>query len=289
MLSEKERKLRELKFMLNRRKRLLRTIWVIFIIAIICIIAGRLYYNELEKNDEDGDVNQSHLNENSIQIVADIRYVDENNDNVVLINENITFDGTDSEPLESTFVWKFGDGSINDDNKSTVEHSYELPGDYNVNLTVSFEDLKDSEVITVQVVEELPPNIDLTIVPAAENQTNVLCRGFFSVSNISTTDQLRLDNFYIEIYKFNIGNHSLIFNSSLADLYPPSLNIENIINIEYMAGINFTDNPPLGQLTTDLDELLIAGDGGGYGVNEGDMFVLIYSPLDLKLDEEIIP
>lgn len=66
------------------------------------------------------------------------------------VNENITFDGSDSSDPDNdamTYKWYFGDGTIG--TGVTTTHSYVSPGVYLVTLEVSDGELNDTDVVTI--------------------------------------------------------------------------------------------------------------------------------------------
>ena len=86
-------------------------------------------------------------------------------DYFVDINTAITFDGSGSYDSDGTIVsyaWDFGDGSTGTDISTT--HSYSLPGDYTVTLTVTDNDGSiDTDNCSVTVLES-PTPANLTII-----------------------------------------------------------------------------------------------------------------------------
>jgi PKD repeat protein len=59
-----------------------------------------------------------------------------------------------------TYSWDFGDGSVEVDDDETVEHTFDVAGTYNVDLTVidsRGQSASDSILITVEEPPPLPP------------------------------------------------------------------------------------------------------------------------------------
>lgn len=75
---------------------------------------------------------------------------------------------TDGTPID-TYTFNFGDGTVvGPQSGATATHTYLLPGEYTVTLTVTdTAGLSSTATQTVQAVDDLPPTADLTVTPSS--------------------------------------------------------------------------------------------------------------------------
>jgi len=88
------------------------------------------------------------------------------------VNTSVTFNGSDSSDPDGNitdFGFDFGDGNTTSGNASVVNHTYTVPGTYNVTLTVTDNGGNTSTVTRVVVVTALnaPPVADPRVWPSA--------------------------------------------------------------------------------------------------------------------------
>ena len=253
------------------KKFIVLVIVAILVVAVVASISVSVIKKKVteEEGEEKGG--------GALKINAKItwKWDDKNGDGNVSVNETVTFDGSASTPSGVTYYWDFGDGTYNNENRSIVTHKYIKGGTYTVTLTVKYGNKSDSDSVTITVVEEKPPSVEITVLALHNNRTNVNWRVTFPVVS-GTEEQLNVQNFYIRIY--NLTNESGEENvteklplTCLAYLtpapYPPPLRYED--------GIYFADGMQYPGTLSNDDEIIIAGDGG-VNVTAGDIIEIYY-------------
>ncbi len=255
---------------------------------LVLIIAVGLISTWFYVTDPDR-IDNGNGNGNGITLVANFTWSDADGDGVIAAKENVTFDARSSSPAFVTFSWDFDDGTTDNSNKSVLTHSFDSSGYYWVEVTIRHANKTKTHEEQVVVANEKPPQVDMTLM-AGQGNTNTLCRGVFTVLNSTSRDQLLLGNFEIIIYN-QTDTYTEKFNGTLAELMPPHRSdsgTPNPLDDYYNDGVNFTDTPETGYLTSGTDALLIAGDGG-FQIASGDRITLYYKPVGAMLDDEMIP
>jgi len=83
---------------------------------------------------------------------------------VLPINGEVVLFQAPSYPTEVTYMWNFGDGTISNITEATVGHAYNKPGNYNVTLMISVNDLSSDEAEkTISVSTGLYVPVEVTV------------------------------------------------------------------------------------------------------------------------------
>ncbi len=218
-----------------------------------------------------------------IELIPAFTWSDANGDNIISVNESVTFDASQSSPDYAHISWDFGDGANDSTNKTRITHTYTKVGTYTVTLTLTLGSNKNSTSEYISVAKEAAPDITMTIQPGSTT-TNLLCRILFTVRT-NNTNQLFLSNYQFLVYNGSGEELGEIkFRDVLSNLTPPT----HQTPITWATGVNYTDGPDSTGLISQDDTLLIAGDGG-YGIQSGDTCVLVYLPMNMEVCTAVIP
>ena len=87
------------------------------------------------------------------------------------VRDGYRFDFTDNSVNAETWSWDFGDGTRDETNSTTVSHTYDDKGSYEVCLTISNTFFTDSYCDTVIIPNETPTSIALSNQSIEENNT----------------------------------------------------------------------------------------------------------------------
>jgi PKD repeat protein len=244
---------------------------IAIIVAIIIIIALVFFLILPEEDDGNGDGN------GNLDPVANFTY----SPTQIYTNQTVNFDAsasTDPDGDELEFTWDFGDPYATTGNPNTGDgeqevHTYTMPGEYNVKLTVEDGNEGIDEITqNITVLGEDTPTADITATktgPTYESITNI--RWTITIDSVEGDDeQLDFDNIRYNIY--NGSNTDEIKATGVVTINSASKISHND------DGIYFDDTDSNSMLSF-TDIFSIAGDGGGtYPVEAGDHFQLIYKP-----------
>ena len=185
------------------------------IIAIIVVGGiGVAYATDIIEFDEDKkkDKDQNDDEDNQENVVAVITA----NRTQVKVNENITFDASQSQGNITSYIWDFGDNSLKGNNVSMV-HSYTNGGKYMVNLTVvGSEGSSGYAEIVIGVnyhQEENGTLYSYPILPDTDNATVPVLNGSMDMNINLTIDPITIENVDMDITIYD-SNNTAIYNET---------------------------------------------------------------------------
>jgi PKD repeat protein len=172
----------------------------------------------------------------------------------------IFFDASESSDPDGivSYAWNFGDGET--DSGVTTDHEYELPGTYNVVLTITDRRgaVTRSEPVSITVQGGEPPTASFTMSPVSASTGE---RVFFNAS-ASTAGVGR----QIEKYEWNLGTSTGEAEGVI---------VSKVYDVEGIFTITLTVTDDVGQTGTSSQQLTV-GAGGPGGVSASFTF----SPTD---------
>lgn len=132
----------------------------------------------------------------------------------------------DSSLLKNNSTWYFGDGNIDSSNLSTLSHSYDSMGIYQVSLIVENECGKDTQVIKLKITESGPVIAGVKEAEKPESPARVYPNPFRDQLNVEVNltrpgpvkiqgvDLAGKDRTFLELSGLSPGRHTLKFTPS---------------------------------------------------------------------------